>query len=1403
MTPGAPKLGTRAWPLARLLDALHREGFRLRPDDYVEIDLVVRAFRPATPADLKALIAPLVVASDEEQEQFDALFDELKLAPWKRSDDGPIAQPPKKRWPWMLLAVVVVVAGGWLGYLGLCSWPGPKFDPAIHGPFVVGKATSDSVVQVGDSLRFSVDPTLRNASRDWARWYWEDSVGRRYAHATQPNQLVVPAKAGKLKVRLRTQRRTGLLAPTWQDSLRRVEVPVAPACANLPSISLTLDSIPLPNGGLCVTFTGGPAGVLQQMPLTQWKLDGNVVATNQQVWKHDFPAGRSGASYEVALVAYPDARQRACYGQARETIRVAAQSKPPFQAQVRSAGEPIQLVKHVPPAYVWAAAGLGAAMTLLFIVYTWLTAQARPNKLAEPGDNPLARFDSDAPPFDIPLQNRELELITRDQSFHRTVRLLRQPAEAENQRLNIRRTLRATIQAGGFPDLVYEPCRSETEYIFVIDRTQQRSQQVALFEYLFRAFCQESVCVERFFFHKAFDRFTNERYPQGLSLAQLAERYSASTLLVWSDGAPLLYPVYPVVEPFIRAAIADWQPRGLLTPVPVADWGSREQALQAEFLVLPADITGQLRLLQALNEKDAPSAISPVPAEATESIEDLDLQDAAELEEYLGPELFQWLAATAVYPRLRWELVVEIGRALLPASAVNYTNLLRLARIPWMRAGAFPDRTRLELLKRLSPANETLARQTMLRLLSDVERVFPGDHFYDAEKYVSQTVNQFLLYAHQPEAHPDFAPAQQAFIALHEQGLYADGAGLRYLENPNGAWATLLPPVSDAPRPTGRPPQGVSLESYLRHHAEITLIASPEYQKHVARRRLVVGALWACAGLLLLTALLGLRPEKQLLNAASIPIVVALDSAACVTRLNTEDTRPGAKRWTVSLGNQVLSLKNFGDTVQLPLAAAYSQLGPGGNTVSTTLTVQDSSGQQLQQPLTLSHRQLFVNIGCNLPIPPKRLPAVYIHYAPANESDARRLQAALYAQNYDTVDVELTKNIPDSTQVRYFTASDSAAANDVSRMVQELLQLPNDPMLLLKRYGRSSIEVWLNQKAVIDVETDAGKKAKAAKLIAMLYKKDAAKRKAAAARAAAAKLIAMLSKKDAAKNIVALNNAKNVAPKPANDPNLTAPSPAEQVTQAQQNIQQKKDTARVATPTTAVSTAPALPFNNDVFVRFDGLVSLGSGIGARLLAYDDANRRVGITLVDDNGVTANLSLGEKETRQFTLSGDRHVSIRLLSLPPDMPSSITKGAHCEVQIGKGAASKATGAPYKSILWVDDNPSDNNALMMKFIAERIDVVLASDNRTALTYLRQHVDLVISDVGRGDKEDAQAGLGLLKEVRSMSSPPPFILYTSAKAAPSVQKDALAAGADFVTSSSQQLGERVLKLLKSASAK
>lgn len=84
----------------------------------------------------------------------------------------------------------------------------------------------------------------------------------------------------------------------------------------------------------------------------------------------------------------------------------------------------------------------------------------------------------------------------------------------------------------------------------------------------------------------------------------------------------------------------------------------------------------------------------------------------------------------------------------------------------------------------------------------------------------------------------------------------------------------------------------------------------------------------------------------------------------------------------------------------------------------------------------------------------------------------------------------------------------------------------------------------------------------------------------------------------------------------------------------------------------------------------------------------------------------------------------------------------------------------GANYR-ILWVDDNPINNEKERAHFESNKIAVYSVESTEEALRLLSLYqYQLVISDMGRHD--DKLAGIHLLEKIRAMNNQTPFILYT-----------------------------------------
>lgn len=105
----------------------------------------------------------------------------------------------------------------------------------------------------------------------------------------------------------------------------------------------------------------------------------------------------------------------------------------------------------------------------------------------------------------------------------------------------------------------------------------------------------------------------------------------------------------------------------------------------------------------------------------------------------------------------------------------------------------------------------------------------------------------------------------------------------------------------------------------------------------------------------------------------------------------------------------------------------------------------------------------------------------------------------------------------------------------------------------------------------------------------------------------------------------------------------------------------------------------------------------------------------------------------------------------------------------------------------ILWVDDNPQNQEYERNALSALGVTFVQARSTAEALPLLQsQQFHLVITDFKRVD--DERAGYTLLKEVRSLKTPPPLIIYSSA-ASPEFEAEAKSLGAIAETNQPQRL--------------
>ena len=115
--------------------------------------------------------------------------------------------------------------------------------------------------------------------------------------------------------------------------------------------------------------------------------------------------------------------------------------------------------------------------------------------------------------------------------------------------------------------------------------------------------------------------------------------------------------------------------------------------------------------------------------------------------------------------------------------------------------------------------------------------------------------------------------------------------------------------------------------------------------------------------------------------------------------------------------------------------------------------------------------------------------------------------------------------------------------------------------------------------------------------------------------------------------------------------------------------------------------------------------------------------------------------------------------------------------------------------KAILWVDDNPANNELAVRALRKFGLDIEQSTNTEAAMAaFQRRKFDLVISDMGRGS--DMRAGYGLLELLRGSGSKVPFFIFAGSDT-PELRREAAERGAQLSTNDMLELVDNVVKYL------
>lgn len=316
---------------------------------------------------------------------------------------------------------------------------------------------------------------------------------------------------------------------------------------------------------------------------------------------------------------------------------------------------------------------------------------------------------------------------------------LGRPLRGRKAIVDVKCTANATARRAGVLELRFKRMDERPGYLMLCERIHADDQVAGWYDHWVNEFRRNGLPIDYYFFASNPRICWHPNSNQIVSLAHLAALQPNDRLLIFSGGQGfcdlLAEKPYPWV---IDGDISTWQERFILTPLDPCAWGRREQILSDNgFLVIPANNVGLNALVGWISTGEAVIHFSgakqaPYPISLIGNEEDvcspeppsLDLINSliTDLRNYLGMNGFHWLAACAVFPIIRWELALELGRALLGDRDTS-THVLRLVHLPWFRRGAIPDWFRLRLLLEIGPIRESQARRSAVKLLDQDDQL--------------------------------------------------------------------------------------------------------------------------------------------------------------------------------------------------------------------------------------------------------------------------------------------------------------------------------------------------------------------------------------------------------------------------------------------------------------------------------------------------------------------------------------------------------------------------------------------------------------------------------------------------------------------------------------------------------
>lgn len=716
--------------LSGLVGHLRSNGFHIDPALFLNIQRVLTAtdLEATTTKELRAMLSALVAKSERQQILFEevfSVFEESFLSAQneKRERTEKAARELVREWKKKKNNIRVALIGGTLA-LAVVFYGTFLTIVTIDGPL--------SVIQ-GDTVVFRLARGTHLIT-DNIKW-----------HAIQNGDTIASSTLPEFKFNARD---TGDMQITVQKLLRvqtRELIVDAAPCEPQPSVHIRSENAFF-QPGIPLTFSTTTQNFKPNTKYEyNWSIDDRPAGKQQSQITSSFAPGRHRISL---LVVYP--KDTHC-------------NSPRIQDFFEFEASPLRVeseIRELQPVKDWQAITYGALAALGCLMLAWAgVKKTRKSSITFPPPG----FDE---PHAISFKHNKDD-IRPHPSLQELARGLAKRSPREVFSIDVVRSIRQSIKAGGFPQVVLKKVNQLDSVVTIVDKGSIAGGVAQLVEYTLTVFEAWNVDVVKLNCYGDPKDLFYEYSDVPTTLERIESQYHGATILFFSNGACLLKPFTEDLTDSGKL-FKQLERSFVVTPKPRIDWFLSERILLKQ----------ELRLVSA-----DPQSLSAILTNGEERYTTTNTYSASvvirslvHLKDYLHNAFLEsWVMALATYPRVDWSMAVRIGKEVKdklfhddPTAVVDYASLLKLARIDWMNEGKMPEPLREEILKVIPLPVELTARETVENLLTKFGEKVKNSSLVNLQFAIEKTVNRFVLNKIKGENH---AETEKTFLRFHTLGM--------------------------------------------------------------------------------------------------------------------------------------------------------------------------------------------------------------------------------------------------------------------------------------------------------------------------------------------------------------------------------------------------------------------------------------------------------------------------------------------------------------------------------------------------------------------------------------------------------------------------------------------------------